>query len=452
MAYNRWIYDELEHHQVLGAHWGVHNGPPYPLDRSLSDGNRLTSKATGSPQGKKRTPARGGVSKSGKKDQIHSDYGDSLAARAKRKYENYKKTRSEERAREAEEERKAAQKDAELYKEQQKRLESMNLSVEARRQLRDIANEFENVNDDRPGEALKTAIDLHEKRRNYVKEHGTADEVMKLRDSFSKEDMEYISSRLDAEAKIRQFSSKPVEQIPVSKSKGENLYEKGSAKDVYRNRTELTVEQLETVQRRLNAENQIGEIASKQVDLDSRTMERLKKARDVLKVLGESADSIQKIQKIFPSKNNQNQNNQNNQNNNNKAGKALEATRNVIGLVNVVREVSGATNTNAGKNKNKGTTPAHSGGSGGTSGGSSGSSGGTRPASGGSGSTPPSGGTTRPSSGSGSASAGGSTTSSGGTTRPASAGGSGSSSTSSTTTPRRPGELPDWLKRMRGEK
>ena len=96
MAYNRWIYDELEHHQVLGAHWGVHNGPPYPLDRSLSDGNRLTSKATGSPQGKKRTPARGGVSKSGKKDQIHSDYGDSLAARAKRKYGEYKAKRAEE--------------------------------------------------------------------------------------------------------------------------------------------------------------------------------------------------------------------------------------------------------------------------------------------------------------------------------------------------------------------
>ena len=33
----------LEHHQVKGAHWGVHNGPPYPLDRSKSDGKRLLS-------------------------------------------------------------------------------------------------------------------------------------------------------------------------------------------------------------------------------------------------------------------------------------------------------------------------------------------------------------------------------------------------------------------------
>ena len=36
----------LEHHQVKGAHWGVHNGPPYPLDRSKSDGKRLLSNAS----------------------------------------------------------------------------------------------------------------------------------------------------------------------------------------------------------------------------------------------------------------------------------------------------------------------------------------------------------------------------------------------------------------------
>ncbi len=37
----------LEHHQALGAHWGIHNGPPYPLDRSLSTGKRLKSAAKG---------------------------------------------------------------------------------------------------------------------------------------------------------------------------------------------------------------------------------------------------------------------------------------------------------------------------------------------------------------------------------------------------------------------
>ena len=55
MAYNRWLSpDELMHHQVKGAHWGVHNGPPYPLDRSKSDGHKLLTKGDGSPQGKKR--------------------------------------------------------------------------------------------------------------------------------------------------------------------------------------------------------------------------------------------------------------------------------------------------------------------------------------------------------------------------------------------------------------
>ena len=54
MAYNRWLSKYyLEHHQVLGAHWGVHNGPPYPLDRSKSDGHKLL-KGTGAPQGKKK--------------------------------------------------------------------------------------------------------------------------------------------------------------------------------------------------------------------------------------------------------------------------------------------------------------------------------------------------------------------------------------------------------------
>ncbi len=52
--YNRWIYsDELCHHGVKNQRWGVRNGPPYPLDRSKSDGHKLL-KGDGSPQGKKR--------------------------------------------------------------------------------------------------------------------------------------------------------------------------------------------------------------------------------------------------------------------------------------------------------------------------------------------------------------------------------------------------------------
>lgn len=49
MGYNRW----LEHHGVKGQNWGVRNGPPYPLDRSISDGKKLI-KSDGKPQGKRK--------------------------------------------------------------------------------------------------------------------------------------------------------------------------------------------------------------------------------------------------------------------------------------------------------------------------------------------------------------------------------------------------------------
>ncbi len=33
--------DALEHHGILGMHWGQRNGPPYPLDSKVSTGKRL---------------------------------------------------------------------------------------------------------------------------------------------------------------------------------------------------------------------------------------------------------------------------------------------------------------------------------------------------------------------------------------------------------------------------
>lgn len=37
--------DTLAHHGIDGQHWGVQNGPPYPLDRSISTGSRLRTSA-----------------------------------------------------------------------------------------------------------------------------------------------------------------------------------------------------------------------------------------------------------------------------------------------------------------------------------------------------------------------------------------------------------------------
>lgn len=45
----------LAHHQALGAHWHIMNGPPYPLSRKLSTGKRLKSAAKGVDGNKKKS-------------------------------------------------------------------------------------------------------------------------------------------------------------------------------------------------------------------------------------------------------------------------------------------------------------------------------------------------------------------------------------------------------------
>ena len=39
--------DVIEHHGILGMHWGRRNGPPYPLDSSVSTGKRLKGGGNG---------------------------------------------------------------------------------------------------------------------------------------------------------------------------------------------------------------------------------------------------------------------------------------------------------------------------------------------------------------------------------------------------------------------
>lgn len=38
--------ETLEHHGILGMHWGTRNGPPYPLGSNISTGKRLKSGST----------------------------------------------------------------------------------------------------------------------------------------------------------------------------------------------------------------------------------------------------------------------------------------------------------------------------------------------------------------------------------------------------------------------
>lgn len=67
--------DSLAHHGIEGQKWGVRNGPPYPLDRSMMSGRerRLAAKAK-----KKVSKAAGGISGSELDDYIASPEGSRL--------------------------------------------------------------------------------------------------------------------------------------------------------------------------------------------------------------------------------------------------------------------------------------------------------------------------------------------------------------------------------------
>ena len=60
----------LEHHQILGAHWGEMHGPPYPLDSSVSTGSRLKKGSMGKGSVKKKKSS-GGLMAKHKAKQVH---------------------------------------------------------------------------------------------------------------------------------------------------------------------------------------------------------------------------------------------------------------------------------------------------------------------------------------------------------------------------------------------
>ena len=62
----------LYHHGIQGMHWGVQNGPPYPLSKSISTGSRLKESTHGSSNTKKVNPKYKPISYSDiKKDDEH---------------------------------------------------------------------------------------------------------------------------------------------------------------------------------------------------------------------------------------------------------------------------------------------------------------------------------------------------------------------------------------------
>lgn len=389
MSYNRWLApDELEHHQRKGAHWGVHNGPPYPLERQKRfspDGGKVSQKKYLQATGSGGTTAKRKHHTTSEKTEHQRKQS---AERQERKanpegtaweqmernnpinklkgaYRRYKK--NQERIAEEERAEKAN------FNNAMDRLNKLDIPDDIKRKMRNEALgydpddklrgqhwgtrngppypprdamriDFDGDNvpmpkqkdplwdnttfsgDDTDSERLNKIIDSYldkqKERKEAAKQHGTAEEVMKYRDTFTKEEWKEIADRLEAEARVKRLLDKPVtaqnnqggqqnqnkqnqntepaeESIRFANSKAKDIYEKGTAREIYDNRDKFTTEQLETVTRRLEAEEKIGKYADVQVKIKSNKQLNFEKARDYLKIAGDSAEAISKIMKLL---------------------------------------------------------------------------------------------------------------------------------------------------------
>lgn len=351
MAYNRWMYsDELYHHGVKGQKWGERNGPPYPLDSSLSDGSKLLPKADGSPQTKKKykTSEKTAYQRKKRQEKIESspDYKEkhSTGAELKRGYRALKKKTQEYLQKKAEEinaTKERQEREEKALEAAEQRLKSADIPDDEREKILDRAYDDDDplrgqlwyVADQDVADRINKAIDDYEAAqkaaRDAAKEHGTAEEVMKFRDTFSKEEWDSIASRLESEARVRKLLDKPITSFqnngnPSNQSKSVNapensklkkIFEKGTAREVYQNRDKFTVEQLEEIEKRLTAEEKIGKLANNQVFITPDRLKKLEQVRDVLKVVGDMATTANTISKAFGGSGDKNKGDNNNKGN-----------------------------------------------------------------------------------------------------------------------------------------
>ena len=312
MAYNRWLSpDELEHHGVKGQTWGVTNGPPYPLSRQKRfrtigpDGRPITSKVAY----KKAMKVQRAANRSERRAHPNGTEEDkkernSLFAKFKRSYREIEKGRKEAIAEEEETFKKAESN----FNDAKERLIKSGMPRErADRIFNDAIKGFYGHTKgtrakslDEAARFIDNAIDIYEEQREKVKDHGTIDEVMKLRETFTTSEWKAIADRLDAESRVSKYLTNKVSGSSLpSDSKLKDLYLKGTAREVYERRADFTIDQLDAISKRLQAESIIGDYASKQVDVPSKAYTNFKKLSDVLSVAGNSADSISKIVKVF---------------------------------------------------------------------------------------------------------------------------------------------------------
>ena len=409
MAYNRWLApDELMHHGVKDQRWGVKNGPPYPLSRQEKfrtigpDGRPITSKkaykkAMSVERAKKKQERA--KHPNGTPDD-HKER-NSLVAKIKRGYRQFKSDRKKE-FEQAEQERRdwlAAKKrldDSDIPDDVKKKMLRDALGYDPYDKLRGqhwgVRNgppypRFDSdgpVNtgvaeklwdndtfsgDDTESQRLNKIIDAYGKKekakRDAAKEHGTAEEVMKYRDTFTADEWKGIAERLNQEKRVQDLLPKPSKDnngkqeatfvaYKFADKKTQQIYDHGRARDVFQNRDKFTPEQLNSIAVRLKAEEEIAKYADTQFDPQGKAGERLKKAADVLKTIAGVTGSMSSIAKNLglTSGGDGKKNGDGNKNkdggggNKSKAEAAIDGATKVIGLVNFVNDTVNAAQQN----------------------------------------------------------------------------------------------------------
>lgn len=367
MSHNRWLApDELMHHGVPTQEWGKRNGPPYPLYRQERfrtigpDGKPITSKVAYK-KAQKNARAANRAERKANPNGTPQDKKErnSFGAQVKRKYRQYKR---DQKAKTVEKERlEAEQKEKERidYEKQIKRLSNLNLSEETRKKIFSEAEDYRKTNDYSRAVALEAALDLYERRRGSVKEHGTAEEVMKYRDTFSKDEWNQIADRLTAEERVKKLLNKPLDSANSNQNKSseysdsdslsdldrksKKIAEKGDAREVYKNRTKFTPEQLQTISRRLQAEETIAKYADNQLLFKSEALRNLESLARYAQTAGNIATGVSTIVKAFGGSGNGKQN----------SGGQQNADDSIAAKAKLVAQIQGAANKASKKAKKK---------------------------------------------------------------------------------------------------
>ena len=238
MSYNRWLEtDYLEHHGVKGQVHGIRNGPPYPLSRQEKfrtigpDGRPITSKvAYKKAMSNVRTAKRAERKANPNGTPQDKEERNSFGAQIKRAYRQHKR-----------EEKKQTDKAVAEWNDAVKRLRESGMPKDQADKL------FESINRTNGGlsageraRRLKLAASkLNEALNNYkdhqeaeakaqkaardaAKEHGTAEEVMKYRDTFNKDEWNEIAGRLEAEARVKKLLDRPLDSASNNQNQGKN--------------------------------------------------------------------------------------------------------------------------------------------------------------------------------------------------------------------------------------